>query len=123
MLTVLPDLLLAKQVGIGRVKDRLPANLNHTGCRLLQKIQTAQQRCLAAAGHTNHSKHFSLLQGEIDALQNFQIIKFLLNTFYFKNCHDFPLCLKKIHLLLQPVEQQRQDAVQQQEIDCRGEQG
>ena len=58
-----------------------------TVSRCFQKVQTAQQSGLAAAGRADNRQGFAPLKGKADVLEHLDLAKALTQIFNFKYCH------------------------------------
>ena len=107
----------------GGVKDHVAVDDDLALVGELQRVETAQQRRLAGAGGTDDGQHLALLEGEVDALEDFGLAEALIDIFHFQNCHTVaPLDLEVAQLLLEPSEQQGQDAGEGEIVDAGEEQ-
>ena len=66
----------------GRVKQHLVLYGDGAGVRRFQKVQTPQQRGLAAAGGTDDGKGLPLLQREADVVEDLCVFKMLFQMLY-----------------------------------------
>jgi hypothetical protein len=65
-----------------------------TGCGSFQKVQTAQQGGLAAAGGADDGQSLAPFKGKADVLEHLKLIKAFAQIFNFKYCHVAPPYLK-----------------------------
>ena len=77
------------------VKQRFARHADAPGIRLLQRVQAAQQRRLAAAGRAEDGQRLALLQRERDVLQDGRPAEALFQMLDFQNGHVRPSSQEK----------------------------
>ena len=79
--------VFALRRGVGRVEDAVAVYEDASAVRRLKKVQTAQQRRLAAAGRAEDGQRPPLFEREADVLENARCAEPFFQMLYFQNRH------------------------------------